>query len=190
MANMPGAAGFTRPPEILERGISRVRASSAAPWRGPLPEGEHFNQSVHCDWMCIGTRAFWPLDGTWGANPVAGPAPDLGTRVVNDALVMVDWAYRVVRVVTVASHSEFADCMENWVHSLCAMRTLSADCESANHSANARELRQHYGVSFDRRNAPYHPHHNGPVKTMVHLLKRLIVDMCRIAGLSVAAQVR
>jgi hypothetical protein len=111
----------------------------------------------------------------------------LGTRVANDALVMVDRAYRVVRVVTVASHTEFADCMENWVHSLGAMRTLSADGESANHSANARELRQHYGISFERRNAPYHLHHNGPVETMVHLLKRLIVDMCRIAGLSVAA---
>jgi hypothetical protein len=48
MAEMPGAAEFTRPPDQLERGVSRIRASSTPQWRGPLPEGvEHFNQSVH-----------------------------------------------------------------------------------------------------------------------------------------------
>jgi hypothetical protein len=112
MAEMPGAAELTRPPDQLERGVSRIRASLTPPWRGPLPEGmEHFNQSVHCDWMCVGTRAFGPLDGEL-VGAAAGAAADVCTRVVSDALVMVDRAYRLVQVTTVASHSEFADCVE------------------------------------------------------------------------------
>jgi hypothetical protein len=84
--------------------LSRARQLGRA-WWGPLPEGEHFNQSVHCDWMCIGTRALGPLDGTWGANPAARQASNAGTRVVNNALIMDDLASHVVRVVTVALHS-------------------------------------------------------------------------------------
>jgi hypothetical protein len=171
MADMPGAQSFTRPPDILERGVSRVRASSTPSWWGALPEGEHFNQSVHCDWNGIDTRAFGPLDGMWAAGAAAGPAADIGTRVVNDALVMVDRAYRIVHAVTVASHSRFEDCVERWAHTLGAMRTMTVDGESANHSANVGDLSRHYG----------------PVETMIHLLKCLVMDMCRIAGLSVAA---
>jgi hypothetical protein len=137
---------------------------------------EHFNQSVHCDWMCVGTCAFGPLDGTW-TGAAAGAAADVGTRVVSDALVMVYRAYRLVQVTTVASHSEFADCVERRIHTLGAMRTLTADGEAANHSGNVADLRTHYGVSFARRGAPYHLHHNGQVETMVKLLKAVVVDM-------------
>jgi hypothetical protein len=171
MAEIPGAAEFIRPPDQLERGVSRIRASSTPPWRGPLPEGmEHFNKSVHCDWMCIGTRAFGPLDGTW-TGAAAGAASDVGTRVVSDALVIVNRAYWLVQVTTVASHSEFTDCVKRRVHTLGAMRALTADGEAANHSGNVADLLTHYGVSFARLGAPYHPHHNGPVETMVKLLK-------------------
>jgi hypothetical protein len=67
------------------------------------------------------------------------------------------------------------------------MRTLTADGEAASHSGNVADLRTHYSVSFARRGAPYHPHHNGPVETMVKLLKTVVVDMGRLAGLSIAA---
>jgi hypothetical protein len=53
---------------------------------------EHFNQSVHCDWMCVCTRAFGPHDRTW-AGAAAGAAAGVSTRVASDALVMVDRAY-------------------------------------------------------------------------------------------------
>jgi hypothetical protein len=187
MAEMPGAAEFTRPSDQLERSVSRIRASSTPPWLGPPPEGmEHFNQSVHGNWMCVGTRAFGPLHGTW-TGAAAGAAADVGTRVVSDALVMVDRAYRLVQVTTVASHSEFVDCLDRWIHTLGAMRTLTADSDTANHSGNVADIRTHCGVSFARRGAPYHPHHNIQVETMIKLLKAVIVDMGRIADLSVAA---
>jgi hypothetical protein len=54
--------------------------------------------------MCVGTSAFGPLEGTW-TGAAAGAAADVGTRMVSDALVMVDRAYRLVQVTTVASHS-------------------------------------------------------------------------------------
>jgi hypothetical protein len=64
---------------------------------------------------------------------------------------------------------------------------VMADGEAANHSGNVTDLRTHFGVSFARRGAPYHPHYNGPVETMVKLLKAVVVDMGRVAGLSIAA---
>jgi hypothetical protein len=136
--------------------------------------------------MCIGTRAFGPLDETW-TGAAAGAAADVVTRVVSDALVLVDSAYRPVQFTTVASHSEFADCVERRIHTLGAMCTLTADGEAANHSSNVTSLRAHYGVSFARQGAPYHPHHNCPVETMVKLLKAVVVDMGWVAGLSIAA---
>jgi hypothetical protein len=58
VANMPNGSAFTCPPDELSRGVSRMRSSNALAWRGPLPENEHFNQTVHCDWLCVGTRAY------------------------------------------------------------------------------------------------------------------------------------
>jgi hypothetical protein len=151
-----------------------------------LLEGEDFNQSVHCDWMYIGSRAFGPLDWTWTGGAAAWPASDLGTRLVSDVPVKANRAYRLVLVVTVASRSEFAECVEKWVHTLGAMR-MTADGESANHSTNVVGICTNYCVLFEQRRAPYHPHHNGPVETMVKLLKDVVADTSRVTSLSVAA---
>jgi hypothetical protein len=150
VADMPGGSNFTRPPDELTRGVSRMRSSNAPAWRGPLSEAEHFNETVHCQWMCVGTRAYNVGETPWGTGAV-----DTTARVVNDALVMVDRAYRLVMVVPAASHAEYSDCVERWVHTYGAMCTLAADGEPANH------LRVHYCIS------------------------EVVIAICDVAGISV-----
>ena len=168
IADYPGAASFPRPPPDAARALSAARRHNASPWRGPQ-EGEYFNETVHADWLCLGARAF-----ARGASTDTDSQP----YVVSDALVMVDRATRLVMVTPVASHSEFADCVEGWIHRYGCMRTLATDGEPANLSDAHTLLRTHYGIAFRRVNAPYHSHHNAPAETTVHQLKRLASTLC------------
>ena len=168
-----------------EHAGDRIRRTPRNDWRGSLGPHDYFNRVVHADWLCLSERAYISSDADLRDTIAFTPASDPSTsRVITDALVLVDRATRLVMVCLVTSHAEFSDAVGKWCLAYGTPHSIFSDGETANTSRTVQQSRLHMGIPFQRTNAPYHPHQNGAVETVVHALKQITARLCRDAGLS------